>query len=103
MAAATRRALSVRADAALRTLLSDAAARGQVALPDVETAIARLLGPLVFRRPAQGLPLGDAFLAEVVDAFLRGMPGRSSERELPAASLTRASGPNQWEDLRIWP
>jgi AcrR family transcriptional regulator len=69
--AEARRALGTRADAALRTVLTDAVAQGHLTVPDVDTAISRLLGPLVFRRLAQGLPLHDVFLAEVVDAFLR--------------------------------
>lgn len=68
--AEARHALYLRADRPLRQLLAAARDDGYLSTRTVDTALAQLLGPLLFRRLVHGAAVGDHFVAEVVDTFL---------------------------------
>ena len=58
--------------APLRALLNEAVADGSLPGLDVETALAQLLGPFVYRRLITSEPLDERLCANVVQSFLRG-------------------------------
>ncbi|MGH3378776.1 MAG: TetR/AcrR family transcriptional regulator [Actinoallomurus sp.] len=71
IAAATARFVADR-QAPLRAVLDEAAADGTLPGLDVETALALLLGPFVYRRLITSEPLDERLCANVVHNFLRG-------------------------------
>jgi TetR/AcrR family transcriptional regulator, regulator of autoinduction and epiphytic fitness len=71
IAAATARFVADR-QVPLRGVLEEAAADGSLAGLDVETALAQLLGPIVYRRLITSEPLDERLCADVVRTFLRG-------------------------------
>jgi hypothetical protein len=67
--------------APLRTILQDAKARGDLpARFDTDSAIDRLVGPVMYRHLFAMGPITDGWLAELVDAFLAGHPGIGGQR-----------------------
>jgi AcrR family transcriptional regulator len=71
IAAATAQFVADR-QAPLRAVLNEAAADGSLPGLDVETALAQLLGPFVYRRLITSEPLDERLCANVVQSFLRG-------------------------------
>jgi AcrR family transcriptional regulator len=58
--------------APVRAVLREAVADGSLPRLDVETALAQLLGPLVYRRLLTSEPLDEELCAHIVEDFLRG-------------------------------
>jgi AcrR family transcriptional regulator len=70
VANAARRELNTRSDTAILSLLATVGRQGRLVIDDPDDAIAQLVGPLIFRRIVQALPIDDHFTTKVVDAFL---------------------------------
>ncbi|MGL5824028.1 MAG: TetR/AcrR family transcriptional regulator [Nocardioides sp.] len=67
-----RSRLSERADRPLASLIDNASNDEELGPINPSTAVALLLGPLLFRRLVQGRPIDDDFVAESINTFLIG-------------------------------
>ena len=73
---ATKLQLLASGTAGLRRALEAGVERGELPVGlDVDAAIARLAGPLLYRRILAHAPIGEAFVATIVSGFLREFSG----------------------------